>query len=271
MRFSQQKCLACSIVVTCLIMAGCSDSSKEIPPVHVLDQPPVQEHSCTANEINGTHVYNEIDTAIACITSQLVQTDFDAKPICEKISQLEDEGDQRRYFKRLLDAAYSVHFEDYGDVDAKDFDERQRVLNRLGYAYLGLESLSMAVWTHFWTRKASQRDQFYPLFMYVEKMKVESERRHVQNDLYSGGLSVIERIYNVNVKLGSNAPDDFAWVRENFERLAGRPIRTAEQYEADSRRRMGENIKEHQKQQETNRRTLEFQKKYNIEHNIKVE
>ena len=229
MRSPQQKYLACSIVVTGLIMAGCSDSSKEVPSAYVSDQPPAQEHSCATNEINETHVYNEIDTAIACITSQLARTDFDAKPICEKISQLEDEGDQRRYFKRLLDAAYSVHFEDYGDVNAKDFDERQRVLNRLGYAYLGLESLSMAVWTHFWTRKASQRDQFYPLFMYVEKMKIESERRHVQNGLHSGGLAIIERIYNVNVKLGSSDSDDFAWVRENFEKHAGRPIRTERQ------------------------------------------
>ena len=60
-------------------------------------------------------------------------------------------------------------------------------------------------------------------------MKIESERRHVQNGLHSGGLAIIERIYNVNVKLGSSDSDDFAWVRENFEKHAGRPIRTERQ------------------------------------------
>ena len=86
MRFPQQKYLACSIVVTVLIMTGCSDSSKEVPSAYVSDQPSAQEHSCATNEINETYVYNEIYTAIAFITSQLAQTDFEAKPICEKIS-----------------------------------------------------------------------------------------------------------------------------------------------------------------------------------------
>ena len=63
-------------------------------------------------------------------------------------------------------------------------------------------------------------------------------------------------------------PQDRAAVEARFKQVVGRPIRSAEQYEADSRRRMEENIKEHQKQQEANRRALEFQRKYNREHNI---
>ena len=45
-------------------------------------------------------------------------------------------------------------------------------------------------------------------------------------------------------------PQDVAVFKARFRQVVGRPIRSAEQYKADSRRRMEENIKEHQKQQE---------------------
>ena len=65
--------------------------------------------------------------------------------------------------------------------------------------------------------------------------------------------------------------NDLTAVEARFKQVVGRPIRSAEQYREDARRRTEETIKEHQKQQEANRRALEFQKKYNREHNINVE
>ena len=224
--FLQQKKLACAIAALGFLVSGCSDPSEEATAVPVVKQSEILKQSFASNELHEAEALDEIDMAISSITSRLSQTDFDAKTLCEKIAHLKDEETQRRYFKRLLDVAYSVRFEDYGNVHATDFDERQRVINRLDFAYHGLESLSIAVWSHYWTRKASQREQFYPLFMYVKKMKMESERRHVQENLCLGGLSIIERIYNVNMNAGNNDPDGFAWVRQNFERLAGRPIRS---------------------------------------------
>lgn len=235
--FLQRKMLACAIAVLGFLVSGCSDPSGEATAVPVVGQSEVLKQSCVSNELHEAEAHDEIDMAILSVTSRLSQTDFDAKTLCERIARVEDEEMQRRYFKRLLDVAYSVRFEDYGDVHATDFGERQRVINRLGFAYHGLESLSLAVWSHYWTRKASQREQFYPLFMYVEKMKTESERRHVQESLCLGGLSVIERIYNVNMKAGNDDPDGFAWVRQNFERIAGRPIRSERQFNDGRRNR----------------------------------
>ena len=63
-------------------------------------------------------------------------------------------------------------------------------------------------------------------------------------------------------------PQDIAVFKARFKQVIGRPIRSAEQYKADARRRTEETIKEHQKQQEANRRALELQKKYKMEHNI---
>ncbi len=184
---------------------------------------------------NGSNTYGEIDAAILCVTSRLSKTDFDVQAICEKIAQVDDEGACRRYFMRLLDVAYSIRFEDCGDIHVVDFDERQRIFSKLGFAYVGLERLSMEVWKYFWSHGASQKEQFSPLFRYAEKMKIEAERLGKEGKGLSLGLDVIERIYGINQKSGNGSPGDFAWVEENFRRISGRQIRTENQVDADNR------------------------------------
>jgi hypothetical protein len=43
-------------------------------------------------------------------------------------------------------------------------------------------------------------------------------------------------------------------VEARFKQMVGRPIRSAEQYEADARRRVEENLKGQRKQEESNQR-----------------
>ena len=87
-------------------------------------------------------------------------------------------------------------------------------------------------------------------------------------------MDQVERLFNfthlkvLEVVRANPDPQDRAAVEARFKQVVGRSIRSAEQYKADARRRTEENIKEHQKQQEANRRALEFRKKYNREHNI---
>ena len=120
-------------------------------------------------------------------------------------------------------------------------------------------------------------DQFYSWFKFIEKM--ESEERRVRRKRHSLCDHAIDQIeYHFNfvyfkvmdaVKVTPD-PQDIAVFKARFKQVVGRPIRSAEQYKADARRRTEETIKEHQKQQEANRRALEFQKKYNEEHNNNV-
>lgn len=116
---------------------------------------------------------------------------------------------------------------------------------------------------------------FEPYFKLIEKLRRE-ERREGREQLSLCGQSVdqVERLFNfthlkvLEVVRANPDPQDRAAVEARFKQVVGRPIRSAEQYKADARRRTEENIKEHQKQQEANRRALEFRKKYNREHNI---
>ena len=237
MRHPIRTSLICVITGITSFLMGCSDSSETALQTSSIVQSTAHSHTNMVQQLLGGNADAEIDVAISCVTSRLSEADFDAKALCEKIDEIEDDDTRRRYFRRLLDMAYSIRFEDYGDVQSVDLEDRQKVLGRLAFAYSGLERLSMAAWTCLWTRKVSQREQFTPLFMYVEKMKAESERRHVQDGLYLGGLAVIERTYNINLKIGNGSSEEFAWVREKFESLAGRPLRTERQINEDNRKR----------------------------------
>ena len=64
---------------------------------------------------------------------------------------------------------------------------------------------------------------------------------------------------------------DLAAFKVRFKEVAGRPIRSAEQYKTDARRRTEANIREHRKQEEINRKALEYQRRFNREHNVRVE
>lgn len=222
-------------VFVSIVLVGCSDSPKEDSPM-VGDDQTAKRSPCEPQvSEEKPHERDEIETEITRMVGQLTETTFDTKSLCDKIAHVPDEKMRSRYLKTLMDRAYSVRFEDIGDVHAPDWEERQEVNRRLGYAYLGLQNLSLAIWTHLWAQGASQKEQFTPLFRYAEKMKIEAERLGKDGKGLSLGLDVIERIYGINQKSGNGSHDDFAWVEENFRRISGRQIRTESQVDADNR------------------------------------
>ena len=74
------------------------------------------------------------------------------------------------------------------------------------------------------------------MFRYYEKMREEAMRTGERaNRGYPGKLKDIERMYGLCLKMSNSSSNDFAWVRERFLQLVGRPIRTLEEVEADRR------------------------------------
>ncbi len=222
-------------VLVSIFLVGCSDSPKEVSSVVDNDQTAKRPPCVSQERDEKPHESDEIETEIVRMVGQLSETTFDAKSLCDKIAQVPDEKMRGQYLKTLMDRAYSVRFEDIGDVHAPDWEVRQEVHRRLGYAYAGLENLSLAIWSHFWAKGASQKEQFTPLFRYAEKMKAEAERLGKEGKGVPLGLDVIERIYGINQKTGNGSPDEFTWVQENFRRISGREIRTESQVDADNR------------------------------------
>ena len=222
-------------VLVSIVLVGCSDSPKEGNSVEGDDQTEKRPPCVSQVRDEKPHESDEVETEIARMVGQLTETTFDAKSLCDKVFHVSDEKMRKRFLETLMDRAYSVRFEDVGDVHNPDWEVRQEIHRRLGYAYLGLQNLSLAIWTHLWAQGASQKEQFTPLFRYAEKMKIEAERLGKDGKGLSLGLDVIERIYGINQKSGNGSPDDFAWVEENFRRISGRQIRTESQVDADNR------------------------------------
>ena len=104
-------------------------------------------------------------------------------------------------------------------------------------------------------------EQFEPYFKLITKLQSEERR------LGRGRISLVETKVNVLERLilftylhdsrKTPDPQDRAAVEARFREVVGRPIRSAEQYNADARRRTEANIREHRKQEETKRRTVE--------------
>ena len=224
-------------VFLCIIVAGCSDSSRQGAFVAGDDQTAKRPHSSPKSQVSDEtpQASDKVESEIVRMVGHLAETTFDAKSLCDMIAQVPDVKMRDQYFKTLMDRAYSVRFEDIGDVHASDWEERLEVHRRLGYAYVGLEKLSLAIWSYYWTKGVSQKEQFTPLFRYAEKMKTEAERLGKEGKELSLGLDVIERIYGINQKTGNGSPDEFNWVQENFRRISGREIRTESQVDADNR------------------------------------
>ena len=239
-------------------------------------------------EGNMMEIQRLIEQAPVMMLSQTNNVHTFIDETCEKIANVPDTKIRYRYFRAFMDRACSTRFETIEDTvpfeasgskSAVCFYDRQQEIGRLrAFAYRRLERVSDQIFNFLLVSRsvpAPCTELFEPYFKFIEKM--ESEEQRVGRKRYSLCERAIEQVeYHFNfiyfkvmdaVKAVPD-PQDVAVFEERFKQVVGRPIRSAEQYEADSRRRMEENIKEHQKQQEANRRALEFQKKYNREHNI---
>ena len=207
---------------------------------------------------------------------------------CKAISRLPDVKTRYRYYRAFIESACATRFEKIDDMvpvenskQVSSFDyhgRKNKIAGLQSSALRRLERLADDIWLYLFTVEPEQAPGdllFYPRFLAIEKIKSEEKRRGLQPmSLCGRAIKRVESdfifMYLAHSRRGHD-PQDRAEVEARFKQVVGRPIRSAEKYKADARRRTEENIKEHQKQQEANRRALEFQKKYNREHNINVE
>ena len=157
------------------------------------------------------------------------------KSLCQRISEQTDVTLRHRLFHDLVDQVFALKFEDVGDIHSKDEDERWEVSRQLGGVYASLETLVNEIQVQLMFKNAPPREQFEPMFRFYEKMCLESRRRGGCNLGYSGKLNDIEVMYGFSLSMKAIPDEDFAWVRAKFQELAGRPIRTLEQADADRR------------------------------------
>ena len=209
---------------------------------------------------------------------------------CEAIAKLSDVTLRYRYYRAFIERACATHFETIDSTVPPDrpelnsalyrYDRQQEVEVLRSRAWGCLSRVADQIFAHLLMSQpvpAPCTELFESHFKFIEKM--ESEERRVGRKRQSLCGSAIDHVeYHFNfvyfkVMDAANAvpdPQDVAAFKARFRQVVGRPIRSAEQYRADARRRTEANIREHRKQEESNRIAAEHQKRCNKEHNIDV-
>ena len=250
----------------------------------------------------------EIDKAIAQMPAMMLsQTDNVGAYIrqtCGKIAKIPDAQLRYRCFRKLMESACKVRLENVEGMvplqpitmpDVEEFRREnlrrvlqqracwfreQKIASIKGDALGRLRLMADQIFDCHLVGQpvpAPCTELFEPYFKLIEKyQEVERTERRESMSLCGDAIDQVEYLYNFiyfkTMRVTDATPDaqDITAFEARFKQVTGRSVRSAEQYEADSRRRVEENIKEHRKQQEINRRALEFQKKYNEEHNNNV-
>ena len=233
---------------------------------------------------------NEIEEFIARVPDMILSEKENVgayiDATCDRIAKVQNAATRYRYFRAFMDKACTVRFEKIGESvpserpdlesDFYRYDRKMEIARLEGSARGHLSRVAEQIWTYLWTEPipAPGIEQFEPYFKLITKLQSEERR------LGRGRISLVETKVNVLERLilftylhdsrKTPDPQDRAAVEARFKQVVGRPIRSAEQYKADARRRTEANIREHRKQEESNRKALEFQRRFNKEHNIDV-
>lgn len=251
----------------------------------------------------------EIDKAIAQAPAMMLsQTDNVGDYIrqtCGKIAKLPDTKLRHRCFRKLMESACKVKLEHVEDMvpmqpitmpEVEEFRREnlrrvlqqracwfreQKIASIKGDALGRLRLMADQIFDYHLVVQpvpAPCTELFEPYFKLIEKYKeVERTERRESMSLCGDAIDQVEYLYNFiyfkTMRVTGATPDaqDLTVFEARFKQVVGRPVRSAEQYNADARRRTEANIREHRKHEEENRRAIEYQKRFNKEHNINVE
>lgn len=147
------------------------------------------------------------------------------KEIIQRIKKLPDLATRLILFRKYHESLCSVHFEKMGDIHARDWKEQRDVRNLLGSHYVWLELLTEDVFEALAEGRAAPKDMFEPLFRYCETMRREAQRLGKDPGGYREGIDHIERWYGILMEAKGYQQRDFEWVKSEFQKIAGRPIR----------------------------------------------
>ncbi|MBQ7190753.1 MAG: hypothetical protein IJR99_15190 [Kiritimatiellae bacterium] len=195
--------------------------------------------------------------------------------IWEKIKKCPAPETRYRYLRRLMESACRVDFAEVEDLIPKDKDYKkirlglgfytcreEEVVYLLVNAYDRLMDFAEGIWEKIAFAHASVPcvEQFEPFFMLIAKLKSEKKRLgtsplvtkymsvylEVDSDYVEFVANRIERRFHFTYLQNlCESPDlqDIARFKERFRQVVGRPIRTEEEYRADSRRKVEDFIR----------------------------
>ena len=187
--------------------------------------------------------------------------------VCKMIARFPDPVIRRQYYRAFMDSACTTHFEKIEadvpfekpdeDPDFRHYDRNCEIDRLRSFAWHRLEKVAEDIWTQLFAYDpvtSTVGEQFNSWFKFVEKMKAEKRRlgdsplpylddriRHLEylfNFIYPGSPRAILN------------PQDRADFEARFKQVVGRPIRSAEQYREDARRRVEAFQKAREKEKE---------------------
>ena len=241
----------------------------------------------------------EIDKAIAQMPAMMLsQTDNVGAYIrqtCGKIAKIPDAQLRYRCFRKLMESACKVRLENVEGMvplqpitmpDVEEFRREnlrrvlqqracwfreQKIASIKGDALGRLRLMADQIFDCHLVGQpvpAPCTELFEPYFMLIEKYKeVERTERRESMSLCGDAIDQVEYLFNFiyfkTMRVTDATPDaqDLTAFEARFKQVTGRSVRSAEQYETDSRRRTMKNIQEQKEREEAKQKRQEQQKR----------
>ena len=219
----------------------------------------------------------EIEESIAKAPEVILSLTNDVREytamICEKIKKSPIPETRYRYFRKLMESACGVDFETIeknvpeekveqprwfsGPGDRREYEIARQLGELDGQLRELANDISDALALS--SVPAPCVELFEPYFKLIERLKAEEQwlgkskslcfiKKYIQEKIESVAGHIefrFRRVYSVYSQPLRTPPDpqDLALCKARFKQVVGRPMRSAEEYRADSRRRMDEIIR----------------------------
>lgn len=182
--------------------------------------------------------------------------------VCRRISKVPDAQTRYRYFRELMESACRVSFERIEDAVQQNQNQEswvraRKIANLQLGAYYRLEGFAEEIWLNLFAYEQSLPpggDLFEPWLMLIEKFKSEGKRQgNVVLRMLEANVDRVESLYLfIYLRDPRRISDeqDRAAVEARFKQVVGRPIRSAERYRADARRKVEALQKAREKEKE---------------------
>ncbi len=144
--------------------------------------------------------------------------------IYQRIRKLPDAGERRRLLGKYLDEILSFDFGRIGNVLTCDSKERSEIARQLSLRYSRIGSLVDKISNGLMASQASVKDFFEPHFRYYEMIYKESQEKDRNSPYFQAMRRQIEYTYRLYKHSGGFKSEDFKWVEDEFQKIAGRPI-----------------------------------------------
>lgn len=262
-----------------LISTGLANSDRESRiGIHAdLDETAVSKSPAFIEEMRV--IEKLISEAPGVMLSQTIDFRAYMYDVCDRIVKLPDEQLRHKCFRRYMESACKVDLEavdsmvplgkakftepkEYlrmsADAEKREMERqrKEKIMCLRGDVISRLRYLANTIFGYLLIDRTPPPilEQLEPFFMVIEKERAE-ELRFAKRPMRLSELDIdrVESLFHftclktMKMVRGEVDPQDVAAVEARFKQVVGRPIRSAEQYKVDARRRMEDNLKGHRK------------------------